>query len=178
MSRLTYRVHLNARHDSVVVDVAVWCLRQGWWVRWSGQEVANTPRFTPDLAVANRNNRCWIEVKVCSHPRVAIEIPELLHQLSLDRPVVIVARLADGAEVGFCLQQAIPSVVFIPDKASDEDAELAEDVARRFGVPHRTIPSRDVREASGTPFVVFDSRSFSINWKQLLVDLMGGDYYV
>jgi hypothetical protein len=124
------------------------------------------------LTVArSRDHRAWVEVKVSSHARVAIEVPELLHQLSLDHPVLIIAKISGDREVGFHLQASIPSVVFIPNGATAEDAELARGIARQFGIPFRSIPGRDVRDASGLPFVVFDSQSFS-DWKRLLREIV------
>lgn len=167
-----FREHLNSRHDSFVNDIAVYCLRQGWWVRWSAQEVAGTQRYTPDLQIAkSRDARCWVEIKVTGHRRVAIEVTELVHQLYLAHPVIVIAKISGDQEVGFHLHTAIPDCVFIPHKATPDDAELALDIATRFGVSFRSIPGRDVRDASNIPFAVYDHHSFG-DWKRLLREIV------
>ncbi|GIV22254.1 MAG: hypothetical protein KatS3mg023_4005 [Armatimonadota bacterium] len=161
------REHLNERHDTFVDRVAIWCLRRGYTVQLTGQEVSSTPRYTPDMRVIlPRVGWIWIEAKVTQHARVAIEVPELVYQLALPKPVVVVAQIGESDEVGFHLQTTTPSVVLIPDKAPSDLKSQAEELARRFQIPARFIRPNARYISSNLPFCLYTG-GFS-NWKRLL----------
>lgn len=163
------RQHLNQRHDEFVEQVAVWCLRRGWFVRWSAQEVSGSLRYTPDLDVRQGpGRRIWIECKVGT-PSIAISVDEFLRQRSLKQPVVIAARVGSN-DFGFILQITLPDWVAIPTGSSEELRDAALQLARQFRIPARIIHEVDSDEGSNIPFLVYLPARFQ-HWQTVMARL-------
>lgn len=165
------RKRYNDVHDKFCQEVTLWCLKQGWWVHWSAQEIAGTARFTPDLGLYDPqlHLRIYIEAKVSTHGNCAIALDEYLFQRSLQYPVVI--ALSGGP--GFLLKETQPDYILIPANADPQHADFARKLARELRCPFKEVPGRSATDASGIPFLLFRGDRFE-PWQRVLSRLLGG----